>query len=70
MPKTVRQIILDESGIDIPLEYLALQQPIVLKAFETELVPLIKPTLETIEEMKISRCVASSSFKGSRYSLS
>lgn len=35
--KVVRQIILNESGIDIPLDYLNSQQPIVLKAFETEL---------------------------------
>ena len=61
--KTVRQIILNESGIDIPLDYLTLQQPIVMKSFETELVPLIKPVLETIEEMEVSRCVASSSSK-------
>ena len=38
--KAVRQIILNESGIDIPVDYLNSQQPIVLKAFETELVSL------------------------------
>jgi beta-phosphoglucomutase-like phosphatase (HAD superfamily) len=51
--KTVRQIILDESGKDVPLDYLNSQQPKVLKAFEAELCALIKPTLETLEEMKI-----------------
>jgi HAD superfamily hydrolase (TIGR01509 family) len=61
--KTVRQIILDESGKDVPLDYLNSQQPKVLKAFEAELCALIKPTLETLEEMKICRCVASSSSK-------
>jgi HAD superfamily hydrolase (TIGR01509 family) len=59
--KAVRQIILNESGIEIPLDYLASQQSLVLKAFETELKPLMKPVLEVINEMKISRCVASSS---------
>lgn len=59
--KAVRQIILNESGIDIPLDYLTSQQPIVLKAFEKELNSLIKPVLESLHEMKISRCVASSS---------
>lgn len=59
--KMVRQIILNESGKDIPLEYLSSQQPILLKAFEMELLPLMKPVLELVEEMKINRCVASSS---------
>lgn len=59
--KMVRQIILNESGKDIPLEYLSSQQPILLKAFEMELLPLMKPILEFVEEMKINRCVASSS---------
>lgn len=59
--KAVRQIILTETGIDIPLDYLTSQQPIVLKAFEKELNSLIKPVLEKINEMKVSRCVASSS---------
>src|ERR1700687_1221857 len=49
--KAVRQIILNESGIDIPLDYLTSQQPIVLKAFEKELNSLIKPVLESINEM-------------------
>lgn len=61
--KTVRQIILEESGKDIPLDYLISQQPKVLKLFETELHSLIKPILEALEEMKICRCVASSSAK-------
>lgn len=61
--KAVCQIILNESGIDIPLDYLIAQQPIVLKAFEAELVSLIKPVLEAIDKKKISRCVASSSQK-------
>ena len=59
--KAVRQIILNESGIDIPLDYLNSQQPVVLKAFETELLSLIKPVLEILDQKKISRCVASSS---------
>lgn len=59
--KAVRKIILNESGIDVPLDYLTSQQPIVMKAFETELSSLVKPVLESINEMKISRCVASSS---------
>jgi HAD superfamily hydrolase (TIGR01509 family) len=61
--KTVLQIILDESGKDVPLDYLISQQPKVLKAFETGLCSLIKPILEILEEMKICRCVASSSSK-------
>lgn len=61
--QNVCQIILNESGMDIPLEYLSSQQQILLKAFELELIPLINPILELIEEMKINRCVASSSQK-------
>ena len=61
--KAVRQIILNESGIDIPLDYLNSQQPIVLKAFETELLSLIKPVLEIIDKKKISRCVASTMYQ-------
>lgn len=59
--KTVRQMILNESGKEIPLEYLSSKQSILLKAFEMELLPLMKPILELIEEKKINRCVASSS---------
>ncbi|HEV8053185.1 MAG TPA: HAD family phosphatase [Parachlamydiaceae bacterium] len=59
--KAVRQIILNESGINIPLDNFLSLEPIVLKAFGTELVSLIKPVLEFTENRKISRCVASSS---------
>ncbi len=58
---SVRQIILNDSGIEIPSDYFALQQTLVLKAFETELISLAKPVLETIEKMNIRRCIASSS---------
>jgi HAD superfamily hydrolase (TIGR01509 family) len=59
--KTVSQIILNESGLNIPLEYLSSQQPILLEAFEMELLSLMKPILEFTKEMKTNRCVASSS---------
>ncbi len=59
--ETVRQLIKHESGIDLPPDYLAAKQPILFRAFETELSSLIKPVLEAINEMKISLCVASSS---------
>ena len=34
-----RQIIMKESGIDIPIDYWTLQQPLLRKAYETELIP-------------------------------
>src|SRR5271154_4571725 len=49
--KAVRQIILNESGIDVPLDYLTAQQSLVLKAFEIELIPLVKSVLEMVLEM-------------------
>ncbi len=59
--KAVRQIILNESTMDIPLDDLNSQQPTVLKAFETERISLIKRVLEILDKKKISRRVASSS---------
>jgi HAD superfamily hydrolase (TIGR01509 family) len=61
--KTVRETIFAESGKDIPLDFLDAQQPLVLKAFETELNPLMEVVLEMIDRQNIMRCVASSSPK-------
>ena len=59
--RTCRQIIVEESGIDIPIDYWNLQQPILMKAYETELTPLLQPVLGVLDTLKIPRCVASNS---------
>ncbi|MBA2727775.1 MAG: HAD family hydrolase [Parachlamydiaceae bacterium] len=56
-----RQVIMEESGLTIPENYWALQQPALLKAYETELTSLMKPVLEILDILKIPRCVASNS---------
>ncbi len=56
-----RQIIMEESGVDIPADFWVLQQPSLLKAYETELSPLLEPTLEILDHLEIPRCVASNS---------
>lgn len=56
-----RQVIMKESGIDIPADYWALQHPNLMKAYETELTPLLQPVLEHLDLLKIPRCVASNS---------
>ena len=38
-----------ESGIHIPADYWAMQQPNLLKAYETELTSLLQPVLETLD---------------------
>ena len=58
---TCRQIIMEESGIDIPTDFWALQQPNLLKAYEKELIPLLEPVLEILDHLEIPRCVASNS---------
>lgn len=56
-----RQLIMKESGIDIPVNYWDLQQSILLKAYQTGLNSLLKPVLEILNILKIPRCVASNS---------
>ena len=58
---TQRQIIFEETNLDIPSNFLAKQQELISKAFEKELQPLVKEILEIVEQMKVSKCVASSS---------
>jgi len=56
-----RQMIMEESGVNLPLNYWELQQSDIMKAYETELKPLLQPVLEILDTHKISRCVASNS---------
>lgn len=56
-----RREIMRESGIDIPENYWDLQQPLLAKAYETELTPLIEPVLKMLDLLAIPRCVASNS---------
>lgn len=56
-----REIILKESGVDIPPNYWELLQPTIMEAYKTEAIPLIEPVLELLELLKIPRCVASNS---------
>ncbi len=50
-----------ESGINIPVDYWDLLQPILQKAFEKELKPLLQPVLEILNILQIPCCVASNS---------
>jgi HAD superfamily hydrolase (TIGR01509 family) len=58
-----RKIIMEESGLQIPEDYWTKSEPILLKAFESELQPLLKSLLEILDELNIPRCVASNSSK-------
>ncbi len=60
---TCRQMIMEESRINIPPDYWTLEQPNLLKAYETELTPLLQPVLEMLDVLKIPRCVASNGSK-------
>ncbi len=59
--KACRQVILEESGIEIPNNYWSLLQPDLKKAYETELTALLDPVLEFLDNLGIPRCVASNS---------
>ena len=56
-----RQIILEESGIDLPKDFWDLQQPSLLKTYQSELSPLLEPVLQALDHLEIPRCVASNS---------
>lgn len=56
-----REIIMKEAQVDIPQDYWAREQPNLLKTFELELTPLLNPLLETLDKLKILKCVASNS---------
>lgn len=58
-----RKIIIEESGLDIPVDYWAKSQSVLLKAFEMELVPLLKSLLEVLDSLNVARCLASNSSK-------
>jgi HAD superfamily hydrolase (TIGR01509 family) len=58
---TCREMILQESGIDLPIDYWSSQLPVLQEAYKTALMPLLQPVLETLSLNKISRCVASNS---------
>lgn len=58
---TVRDLILQESGINLPQNFSDLTQKRILNAFESELQPLIYEALEYCKDM--TKCVASSSPK-------
>lgn len=61
--KTIHEMILQESGIDIPESYLSFKQQEALPSFDHQLYPLIEATLQTLATRQIPRCVASSSPK-------
>lgn len=61
--KDAREIIHQESAINIPENYWGLQEQTLTDAFEKELAPLIQPVLEFLQKFKINRCVASNSTK-------
>ncbi|MBA3603695.1 MAG: HAD family hydrolase [Parachlamydiaceae bacterium] len=56
-----REVIMLESGIDIPIDYCLVHETKLKKAYETELTPLLQPLLESLENLDIQRCVASNS---------
>lgn len=51
--KSVRQIIFEESGLDISLDFFATQQELISKALETELQPLIVQILQMLKKTKL-----------------
>lgn len=58
---SVREIIKQESSIDLPANYWDIHQPSLKAAYQIELVPLMQPILELLQSLKITRCVASNS---------
>lgn len=58
-----RQMILEESSIDLPVNYWALQKPKLLEVYEKELSPLMQPVLQEFKNKNIDCCVASNSSK-------
>jgi len=56
-----RDVIMKESGLNIPENYWDLQQSVLFKAYENDLKPLLQPVLEILNILKIPRCVASNS---------
>lgn len=56
-----RKILMEESNLDIPVDYWEKSKPALFQAFETELTPLLKPFLETLDKHHIPRCLASNS---------
>ena len=56
-----REIVLKESGIDLPVDFWSSQS--LQDVYKTELMPLLQPVLEILDQNKISRCVASNSVR-------
>ncbi len=59
--KTMSARVTEETGIQIPDEYLAARLPRILEAFENQLRPLVEPLLSWLDVGQIQRCVASGS---------
>lgn len=59
--ETCRQMIIDESGINIPVDYWTLQHSNLKKVYEAHLTALMEPVLAILDSLKISKCVASNS---------
>lgn len=59
--KTEHQILYNDFGINLPTEFYIDRQRATLKAFESELKPLMKPILSILKNENLSQCVASSS---------
>lgn len=60
---TIHEMILKESGVDIPASLIKDRQDEAIQSYENEIQPLLLETLEKIREQKIPICVASSSPK-------
>lgn len=58
---TCRDILMKETQLDIPHDYWAREQSNLSKTFSFELAPLLNPVLKMLDELKISKCVASNS---------
>lgn len=56
--QSVQQLIFKESGIEISLKYLSNHYQKAIDAFEFRLQPLLFQILSSLEEMGVSRCVA------------
>lgn len=58
-----REMIRQEKGIELPIDYWSLAFPELQEAFKTELTPLMHPVLKLLKEHNFLRCVASNSSK-------
>lgn len=58
-----RQLVFDDSGIDLPEDYWTMLRPTLWSAYEKDLTSLMQPVLEELSALNVPRCIASNSAK-------